>query len=199
MDGQIVALLMRGCQLLERNPKKRLGCRTGFPTIDEIRSHGWFSQINWEKLEAKQLDPPFVPNVSPSSPFSHVTVTDPQVQQNSSNFDVSHELDEFILAEKPLAAHKRKANPEKMKPEMRQLESDFAVYDFERTGRRSYYPLTGNEPPVAQHSHDDHLRPMFSSSSHTNTYVQSSLGTTHSRSSTSPSEPPRYSSQHDSR
>jgi serine/threonine kinase 32 len=40
------------------------------------------------------------------------------------NFDVSHELDEFLMVEKPLTHSKRKANPdlEKMKPELRQLE-----------------------------------------------------------------------------
>jgi len=82
--------------LLERDPKKRLGCRTGVSNSEEIRCHRWFSQLDWERLEAKQLDPPFVPS------------------QERANFDVSHELDEFILAEKPLTHHKRKANPEKL-------------------------------------------------------------------------------------
>jgi len=43
------------------------------------------------------------------------------------NFDVAHELDEFLLAEKPLTHTKRKANPdlEKMKPELRQLEEQY--------------------------------------------------------------------------
>lgn len=40
------------------------------------------------------------------------------------NFDVAHELDEFLLAEKPLTHQKRKANADlnKLKPELRQLE-----------------------------------------------------------------------------
>lgn len=40
------------------------------------------------------------------------------------NFDVSHELDEFLMVERPLTHTKRKAKPnlEKMKPELRQLE-----------------------------------------------------------------------------
>jgi len=43
------------------------------------------------------------------------------------NFDVAHELDEFLLAEKPLTHTKRKANPdlEKMKPELRQMEEQY--------------------------------------------------------------------------
>ena len=154
--------------------------------------------MNWAKLESKQLDPPFVPNVSPLSLSSPNLVTDSQLQQDSANFDVSHALDEFMLAEKPLTAHKRKANPEKMKPEIRQLETDFTVYDFEKSGRRSYYPL--NETLVPQHSHDGQPRPMYTSSSHSqsNTYVQSGTATSHSRSSTSAaSDPTRHSSQHD--
>ena len=45
-------------------------------------------------------------------------------QTLKANFDVSHELDEFLMVEKPLTHSKRKANPdlEKMKPELRQLE-----------------------------------------------------------------------------
>jgi serine/threonine kinase 32 len=71
VSGQMVARLIHDwiSQLLERDPKKRLGCRTGSPSIDEIRSQPWFSQINWAKLEAKLLDPPFVPDVSPLSLF----------------------------------------------------------------------------------------------------------------------------------
>ena len=43
------------------------------------------------------------------------------------NFDVSHELDEFMMVEKPLTHSKRKANPdfEKMKPELRQMEEQY--------------------------------------------------------------------------
>jgi serine/threonine kinase 32 len=45
------------------------------------------------------------------------------------NFDVSHELDEFLMVEKPLTHSKRKANPdlEKMKPELRQLEEQYVL------------------------------------------------------------------------
>jgi serine/threonine kinase 32 len=41
------------------------------------------------------------------------------------NFDVSHELDEFLMVEKPLTHTKRKNNQDnidKLKPEFRQLE-----------------------------------------------------------------------------
>ncbi|KAI0255083.1 kinase-like protein [Lactifluus subvellereus] len=173
VSGECVSALFG---LLERDPKKRLGCRTGTSSIAEIQSHSWFSQLNWRKLEAKQLDPPFVPN------------------QDRANFDVSHELDEFMLAEKPLTHHKRKANPEKMKPEMRQLEDNFMVYDFERTVRQSYYPL--NEHLVVTHSYDGHARPAVFASQ-TNTSVQTTTINSSSRSSSplAPTEYPRSISQ----
>lgn len=64
------------------------------------------------------------------------------------NFDVTHELDEFLMVDKPLTHSKRKANPdlEKMKPELRQLEEQFTHYDFTKTKRISYYPH--NQPLV---------------------------------------------------
>lgn len=87
------------------------------------------------------------------------------------NFDVSHELDEFLMVEKPLTHSKRKANPDldKMKPELRQLEEQcvltfsmshtftnccypahrFTVYDFSRNKRMSYYPH--NQPIATLH------------------------------------------------
>lgn len=44
-------------QLLERNPTKRL-CDP-----EKIKAHPYFSAIDWEKLEKKELPPPYVPPV----------------------------------------------------------------------------------------------------------------------------------------
>jgi serine/threonine kinase 32 len=56
------------------------------------------------------------------------------------NFDVVHELDEFLLAEKPLTHTKRKANPdlEKMKPELRQLEEQYVFGLFSHIRKPEY-------------------------------------------------------------
>jgi hypothetical protein len=50
------------------------------------------------------------------------------LQMKQANFDVSHELDEFLMVEKPLTHSRRKVNPDldKMKPELRQLEEQYA-------------------------------------------------------------------------
>lgn len=47
--------------LLDRDTKKRLGCRKG---IEDFKNHPWFSGMNWQALEAKEAIPPFEPDVS---------------------------------------------------------------------------------------------------------------------------------------
>ncbi|KAF5379912.1 hypothetical protein D9757_007183 [Collybiopsis confluens] len=111
-------------QFIERDPSKRMGCRSPEDQLADLQQHPWFSSVDWEKLLDKELPAPFVPDMK------------------HANFDVSHELDEFLMVEKPLTHSKRKANVdmEKLKPEMRQLEEQFTVYDFDHTRRQSYYP-----------------------------------------------------------
>ena len=46
--------LLRG--LLSRNPVNRFG-------IDEIKTHAFFETIDWVKLEARQVTPPYIPPV----------------------------------------------------------------------------------------------------------------------------------------
>jgi len=46
-------------KLLHKDPDKRMG-RNG---IIEIKAHPWFEEIDFGMLEAKYLDPPFVPNL----------------------------------------------------------------------------------------------------------------------------------------
>ncbi|GAB2213181.1 hypothetical protein Droror1_Dr00021203 [Drosera rotundifolia] len=52
--------LLKG--LLQKDPSKRLG--SGPTGADEIKGHKWFRSINWKKLEAKELQPIFKPNVN---------------------------------------------------------------------------------------------------------------------------------------
>jgi hypothetical protein len=46
---------------------------------------------------------------------------------NHANFDVTHELDEFLMVERPLTHSKRKANADldKLGPELRELEEQY--------------------------------------------------------------------------
>lgn len=47
-------------QLLDRNPKNRLGCRGR--GVSELRNHVWFASIDWQALSDLQLDPPIRPS-----------------------------------------------------------------------------------------------------------------------------------------
>eukprot|EP00057_Strongylocentrotus_purpuratus_P019024 XP_011673498.1 PREDICTED: RAC-gamma serine/threonine-protein kinase isoform X2 [Strongylocentrotus purpuratus] len=47
--------------LLEKNPKKRLGC--GPDDAKEIMRHPFFATINWEDLYERKVRPPFLPKV----------------------------------------------------------------------------------------------------------------------------------------
>ncbi|KAA8517631.1 hypothetical protein F0562_015105 [Nyssa sinensis] len=52
--------LLKG--LLQKDPSKRLG--NGPTGSDEIKRHKWFKPINWKKLEAREIQPSFRPEVA---------------------------------------------------------------------------------------------------------------------------------------
>ncbi|KAI8323778.1 kinase-like protein, partial [Martensiomyces pterosporus] len=105
---------MRG--FLSKDPDARLGC--GSKGFERIKQHPFFSNINWNLLEARQIEPPFVPNC------------------DQSNFDISHDLEEMLLEQEPLEAKKRKAMkklktpPEHSTPEYQAISREFAAFDY---------------------------------------------------------------------
>lgn len=50
--------------LLAKTVKARLGCRNGRYGAREVKLHSFFSCINWKRLEAGMVDPPFLPDVN---------------------------------------------------------------------------------------------------------------------------------------
>jgi len=57
--------------LLTRDPALRLGTRGG----DEVKGHPWFSDLQWDKLIKKEIEPPFKPKVRSVDDTSQI---DPQ-------------------------------------------------------------------------------------------------------------------------
>ena len=55
MFGEDATDILAG--LLEKDPKLRLGSRG----IKEIKDHQFFSGVDWEAYENKEVEPPFIP------------------------------------------------------------------------------------------------------------------------------------------
>lgn len=49
-------------QLLSKDPKQRLGCQADGAA--GVKAHSFFKNINFKRLEAGIVEPPFVPDVS---------------------------------------------------------------------------------------------------------------------------------------
>lgn len=128
---------------LERDPNKRLGYRPGGGGFEDIKAHPWFAGLDWAALGRKQVVPPFEPD------------------SKRANFDATHELEELLLEENPLKARKRKNDGEgaELSPEMRMMEDHFAVFDYTRSQRRSYYRPPQGKLPAAERIEMKHLSP----------------------------------------
>lgn len=109
---------------LDRDINRRLGCKARGAGFEDIVNHPWFRSIDWDLLDRRELEPPFVP------------------ASNKANFDATFELEELLLEDNPLKARKRNPNQDinALSAEMRQLEEQFSHYDHDKMKRRSYYP-----------------------------------------------------------
>lgn len=48
--------------LLAKAPSNRLGCSSGRHGVREIKIHSWFNSVNWRRMEAGRVKPPFEPD-----------------------------------------------------------------------------------------------------------------------------------------
>ncbi len=71
------------------NPEKRLG--SGPTGTDEIKSHRWFSRIDWKALEARLLPAPIMPRL--------------KSLLDTSNFDDFDDAEGDVAAQPPMVAN----------------------------------------------------------------------------------------------
>eukprot|EP00092_Neocalanus_flemingeri_P007640 GFUD01008246.1.p1 GENE.GFUD01008246.1~~GFUD01008246.1.p1 ORF type:complete len:647 (+),score=109.48 GFUD01008246.1:635-2575(+) len=48
--------------LLQKSVSNRLGCSSGRHGVREVKIHPWFNSINWRRMEAGRINPPFEPD-----------------------------------------------------------------------------------------------------------------------------------------
>lgn len=66
-------------RLLQKDPLKRIGCGPAGP--NEIKQHPFFRGVDWEALEQKNVEPPYVPNVQ--SPEDIANIDDEFLQEEA--------------------------------------------------------------------------------------------------------------------
>ncbi|GAA5998400.1 serine/threonine-protein kinase [Rhodotorula paludigena] len=119
--------------LLQRDPKKRLGC-PGTGGLEAFKRHPWFREYDWDVLERKEAVPPFEPD------------------SKKANFDATHELEELLLEDNPLKARKRNPNLDlsELSADYRLMEQHFLPYDYLRQPRKTWFVLDEAGTSAAQ-------------------------------------------------
>lgn len=114
---------------LQPNPDKRMGS-----TWESFTRHEFFSCIDFEALERKQIEPIFIPS------------------SDKTNFDATYDLEELLLEEAPLEARARRQKPrERLKDDAtdkeiredelyRMIDRDFRPFDYTLA---AYKKITG--------------------------------------------------------
>ncbi|GAA6020437.1 hypothetical protein JCM11491_000245 [Sporobolomyces phaffii] len=118
--------------LLQRDPKRRLGC-AGTGGLEGFKQHPWFSGYDWQVVERKEAIPPFEPD------------------SKKANFDATHELEELLLEDNPLKARKRNPNLDvsQLSADYRAMEQHFLPYDYLRQPRRTWFVDESGAPAAA--------------------------------------------------
>ncbi|CAO3624328.1 unnamed protein product [Cunninghamella echinulata] len=135
--------------LLTREVNERLG--VGQHGFEKLKAHPWFKSIQWDKLEEKKLESPFIPD------------------DKRANFDPTHELEEILLEDNPLKAKKRmakkcgsntdmntsfKQNELFSDPEYQVMENKFLTFDFTKPEQNIKYKRLAMQQQYATNNKD---------------------------------------------
>ncbi|KAM0050564.1 putative protein kinase AGC-Pl family [Helianthus debilis subsp. tardiflorus] len=102
--------LLKG--LLQKDPNKRLG--NGSMGSDEIKHHKWFKPINWKRLDAREIQPTFRPEVAGNQCIANFDKrwTDmPLLDSPASSPNASANLFQGFTYVKPAASFLRRNSP----------------------------------------------------------------------------------------
>lgn len=102
--------LLKG--LLQKDPSKRLG--NGLTGSDEIKQHKWFKPINWKKLDAREIQPSFRPQVSGNqciANFDKCWTDMPLLDSPASSPNAASNLFQGFTYVKPAASFLRRHSP----------------------------------------------------------------------------------------
>ena len=83
-------------KLLNKDPKKRLGF--GKNGVEELKSHPYFNDINWEDLQNLKVSPPFIPELRDSLDLKYIDkIATDNIQNNNNDLnDNGGEVDNYI-------------------------------------------------------------------------------------------------------
>ena len=79
------------CKLFIKDPEKRLG--SGPNGVNDIKSHIFFSSINWESILEKKIKPPFIPLAPTDSYHAGESLNDGDNPFIGFSYDPSKEAD----------------------------------------------------------------------------------------------------------
>eukprot|EP01041_Mallomonas_annulata_P013705 gene13705-29143_t len=57
--------------LCQKNPTVRLGCVKNGRGVRDIMAHPWFAEVDWDKLESRQITPPWIPIFDNDADFKY--------------------------------------------------------------------------------------------------------------------------------
>jgi len=151
---------------IERNVSKRLGALEagGF---EKIKQHPYFSNVDWVKLENKELTPPFIPD------------------SKRANFDATHELEELLLEDNPLKAKPRKKDhkpdDQPLTKEQKMMEEQFEVFNYEKERKNRLNVVTNDlgNPLSEEQLKEEHDMMTPSVNGGTSVDIKTTTSTTH--------------------